>query len=114
MNKSMIQTIVSLTILVAATVGSVNYFASRGYVDFLAMSAKADTQAIAVRLEQKILSDTIMQISQRIWQLEDRNGGSVYSRWIDQSDKDTYRKLQLRLKQLEAEYESMFGKQDGD
>ena len=84
MRKSIIEIILAFIVLFGATFSAITYFASA-----------EELEQIEQRLDQKILSDTILQISERMWQLEDRNLGRDTSIWVDEQDKEEYRRLSL-------------------
>ncbi len=103
MRKSIIEGIIALGVLVSMVVGGLAYFAKAD-----------DLRLVEMRLEQKVVSDAIMQVSQRIWQLEDRHraeGACV--NWTDQRDKQEYRQLQLQLEQLKARQQQLIKQRGG-
>lgn len=99
MKKPILETIIALTILAGSMWGAAAYFAKA-----------SELEIIEARLDQKIVSDAIQQISHRMWQLEDRNGGRDHSQWSDQKDRDEYRKLQLQLESLRKKYDILMRK----
>ena len=60
----------------------------------------SDLQLVADRLDQKIRNDQVYDIQQQLWQLEDRNPGVPVCDW-PAHERDRYRKLKLRLEQLQ-------------
>lgn len=70
----------------------------------------ADLQMVELRLDQKIVGDKVFQIQQRVWQLEDRNGGRPCAEWKSQADRDEYRKLQSELQELKLRQEKLMKK----
>ncbi len=100
MKKSIIEVIVGLLVIIGAVFGGVSYFATA-----------SELQVVESRLEQKILSDTILQLSQRMWQLEDRHGGPDTHRWANQRDREEYRRLQLQIEKLKKQFNYILLKQ---
>ena len=96
MRNAILQVIGGLIIVITATFGAVNYFATA-----------SEVQMVATRLDQKIMSDRINQIRQMMWMLEDRNGGSDCSQWINQNDRNQYRSLQMQLEELIERFKIM-------
>lgn len=92
--KETIATLISLFVLGGFIWGGANYFAKA-----------SDLELVELRLDQKIRADTIQQMQQRAWQLEDRNGGGDESKWINQSDKDEYRKVKSNIEDLKKNQE---------
>ena len=80
------QTVISVGVVVGMVAGALTYFAT----------AK-DLELTQVRLEQKIMADTVMDIKRQMWQLEERNKGIDLTKWKDERDRNEYRKLELQL-----------------
>lgn len=87
--KVFLQTVVTIGVLIGMVVGGINYFASA-----------RDLQLVEVRLDQKIVSDQIMQVQNRIWQLEDRYKGTSCVNWPSSDDRMEYRRLKEQLEKL--------------
>lgn len=88
MKKDIIQVAIGIIAILGTILGSMNYFAKA-----------ADLKLVEFRLEQKIVSDQIVQMQQRLWQLEDRNYGADCSQWR-QSEKEEYRILKEKVEFL--------------
>jgi predicted nucleic acid-binding Zn-ribbon protein len=97
--KDYLSVIIAFAAVVGLVLGAINYFAKA-----------EDLQLVELRLDQKIMSDQVMQIQQRIWQLEDRYKGRPCSEWSDQADRDEYRKLQMRVDELKKRQDKMMRK----
>jgi hypothetical protein len=83
---------VAMTVLMGSTVTAVEYFAK-----------DADLVLVAQRLEQKIQSDQMWQVQQRLWQLEDRNQARECDQYRNEADKGECRMLKLRVEILKEE-----------
>lgn len=85
------QYVLAILVVTGMALSAISYFAS----------AK-DLKQVEQRLEQKILSDSILQISQRIWSLEDRhkNEGDDERFWSSYEDAKEYRDLKRQLEEL--------------
>ena len=86
--KDIIGLVVAVFVMIGMIVGALNYLAKA-----------SELQLVEMRLDQKIVSDQIFQLQERIWQLEDRNYG-LCSTWTNKEDKNTYRKLQEKIEML--------------
>lgn len=93
--KEILEVIVAAFVLVGMVVGAVNYLAKA-----------SDLQLVEMRLDQKIVTDQIYQLQQRIWQLQDRNYGPC-ANWTNQKDKDEYRKLQEEIETLKKRRDAL-------
>lgn len=93
LNKETIQTIIGVCVLLGIMFGAVTYFATA-----------SDLKQVAMRLENKIVSDQIIALSMRMWLLEDRYPGRPdCSTWIGtnaQRDRQEYKYLKLKLEEL--------------
>lgn len=96
--KQIIEMVVAVCVMVGMIVGALNYLAKA-----------ADLQLVEMRLDQKIVSDQVFQLQQRIYQLEDRNYGPCVT-WTDQADKDTYRKLQEEIEMLKHRRDALINR----
>jgi len=94
MKRAIIEVIIALTVIAGTLWGVNEHFAKA-----------SDLRQVEVRLDQKIISDSIQQLYHRMWQLEDRNGGLDCSLWKNQKDKDEYRRLQLQLEELKKRHD---------
>lgn len=83
--KENIQIIIAIGVFIGMIMSSISYFAKA-----------SDLQLVSLRLEQKIVSDQVMDINRQMWQLEDRNIGKAFDVW-PQRDKNEYRLLRERL-----------------
>jgi len=90
--KEMIQGIIAVGVLIGMIMGGISYFATA-----------SDLRLVELRLEQKIVNDQIMQLKQRMWQLEDRNKSKDCIKWEDDKDKQEYRILENTLEELKKE-----------
>lgn len=97
--KELFETVIALGVVVGLVLGSIGYFAK----------AK-DLEMVQLRLDQKIMSDSIMQTQQRVWQLEDRNGGPDLGKWDNESDKQEYRKLKEELELRKKQFDNILKK----
>ena len=96
--KEIIEMVIAVFVIVGMVVGALNYLAKA-----------SDLQLVEMRLDQKIMSDQIMQLQQRIWQLQDRNYGSCTS-WTNQEDKDEYRKIQEEIDTLKKRRDALINR----
>lgn len=96
--KDIIEIVVTVCIMVGMVVGALNYLAKA-----------SDLQLVEMRLDQKIVSDQIMQLQQRIWQLQDRNYGPC-TNWTDQKDKDEYRKIEAEIEMLKKRRDALINR----
>lgn len=96
--KKTIETIISVCVLAGLVFGGIQYFA-----------AAKDLKQVEQRLEQKILSDSILQISQRIWSLEDRHkkDGADERFWPSHEDAVEYRDLKRQIEELKLKQAGM-------
>ena len=85
----MIEMTIAIFVMVGMIIGALNYLAKA-----------SDLQMVAMRLDQKIVTDQIMQVQQRIWQLNDRNKGYPCTQWSDEKERTDYRKLNEDLEVL--------------
>lgn len=96
--KEVIEIVIALCVMVSMIVGALNYLAKA-----------SDLQLVEMRLDQKIVSDQIHQIQERIWQLQDRNYGPC-NNWTNQKDKDEYRKLQEEIEMLKKRRDALINR----
>lgn len=88
--KQMLAVIAALVALTGTSLGAIQYFATQSELDLVSM-----------RLDKKIQADDIRNIQQRMWDLEDRNWPYPNpAEWKNKNDKDEYRRLELRLREL--------------
>ena len=87
-SKDLIQTAIAICTLIAITLGGMAYFAKAD-----------DLKLVELRLDQKIVNDQIMQLQNRLWQLEDRHDGAKCDQW-PQSVKEEHRKLRAEIDDL--------------
>ncbi len=98
--KEWLGVLISFCIIVGMVVAAISYFAS----------AK-DLHFVQIQLDQKIVTDSILQTKQKMWQLEDRNKRSTNSEvWSDDRDKKDYRELQQDLEMLKKRYDKSLEK----
>ncbi len=90
--KEIIQGVIAVGILLGMIMGGISYFATA-----------SDLKLVELRLEQKIVNDQVMQLKQRMWQLEDRNKSKEYINWKDERDKQEYRMLENTLQDLQKQ-----------
>lgn len=88
--KDHLQTIIALAAVVGIVLGALAYFATA-----------EDLRMVELRLDQKIVTDQMIDAKRQMWQLEDRNKdkGRDCLQWPDR-DRDEYRKLQEQVEQL--------------
>ncbi len=87
--KGLIEKVIGICILFSLVFGGMQYFAT----------AK-EHNTLALRVDEKIKADRADRIQERMWALEDRNGGKGnFVNW-SQADKDEYRKLKAELDKL--------------
>ena len=86
-------------IFIIATAFSTFFFFDARYAD------SAYVEQVAMRLDQKILSDRLQVIQQRVWQLEDRHRGQS----MPQSVLDEYRRLIEEKKRIEKQISKIGG-----
>jgi len=86
--REMMGIIITVGALTTMIVGALTYFAT----------AK-DLQLVQLRLEEKILTDRVMDLKKQMWQLEEKNRkyGSDFRIWPDERDRKEYRLLQSEL-----------------
>lgn len=93
LNKETVQTIVSICVLVGIVFGAVSYFATA-----------QELEQVAMRLENKIVADQILALSQRIWQLEERykpeTNCMLWRGPHAERDRQEYKFLKLKLEEL--------------
>lgn len=87
--KDIIQGIIAVGVLIGMIFGGISYFAKA-----------EDLKLVELRLEQKIVNDQMIQIKQKLWQLEDRNKGMDCTKWKDEKDRKEYRELNETLENL--------------
>ena len=92
--KDTIQGLIAVGVLTWMIFGGITYFAKAG-----------DLKLVEMRLEQKIVNDQIIQIKQKMWQLEDRNKGTDCTKWKDEKDRKEYRELNQTLDELKKQQE---------
>jgi len=97
--KEKLQFVILVIALAGSIVGAINYFAKA-----------EEVKHIEMRLDMKILSDSIAQVYQRMWQLEDRNGDRDCSKWLNLDDKEEYRKLEVQLEEAKKNYDTLIQK----
>lgn len=88
--KDLIQVAATLIVLVSAAIGVNAHFAKA-----------ADLELIAMRLEQKIVSDAAMQVEARRWQLLDRNSARDCQDIKTERDRDECRALEQKIRELD-------------
>lgn len=88
MSKDLIQTAIAVCTLIAIVLGGMAYFAKAD-----------DLRMVELRLDQKITNDQIMQLQNRLWQLEDRHDAKKCDEW-PQSVKEEHRKLKAEIDDL--------------
>lgn len=74
------------------------------------LAKASDLQLVQLRLDQKIISDTINQTQDRQWKLLDRNNVKSCNDIKDERDKEECRKQEQLLKNLEKQYEVVIKK----
>lgn len=89
--KDYLQTIIALAAVIALVLGALSYFATA-----------QDLQLVEMRLDQKIVTDQMLDLKRQKWQLEDRNRekGPNCINW-EPKERDEYRRLQDQLEQLQ-------------
>jgi hypothetical protein len=100
--KKTLEMIIAVCVLTGMVFGGIQYFAT----------AK-DLRQVEQRLDQKIVSDSILQISQRIWSLEDRHRdeGKDERFWSSHDDAAEYRALKRQLEDLKLKQINMLKKE---
>jgi len=88
--KECLQIAVALIVIVGAIVGFNTHFAKA-----------SDLELVAMRLEQKIVSDASMQTEVRKWQLLDRNNARDCSDIKNEKDKEECRTLEQKIKEFD-------------
>jgi hypothetical protein len=88
--KDLIQTAATLIVLIGAAIGVNSHFAKA-----------ADVELIAMRLEQKIVSDATMQTETRRWQILDRNNARDCQDIKIDRDREECRSLEQQIKDLD-------------
>ena len=88
--KECIQMGVALIVIIGAIVGVNAHFAKA-----------SDLELVAMRLEQKIVTDASMQIEARRWQLLDRNTARDCSDIKNEREKDECRSLEQKIRELD-------------
>jgi hypothetical protein len=98
--KDIAQLVVAVIVILGAALGAIEYF------------AKADElELVDMRLEQKIVGDSISNLTRQMWQLEDKYGNKNCSTWSDPRDRERYRNLNLQLEQLKKKQDAIIRKQ---
>jgi len=97
--KETIQIAVALTVFIGAIIGVNAHFAKA-----------SDLELVAMRLEQKIVSDASMQIEARKWQLLDRNTARDCSDIKNERDKDECRALEQKVRELDRKNQILMEK----
>lgn len=93
-------TLKKLSILVGAIVGSITIVTTVIQVDKYYAKA-AEVQHIEWRLDQKIISDRVNALQERIWRLEDRYG--IDTTKMTPEIREEIRKLKVERQQLDKE-----------
>lgn len=88
MKREIIQTAIAFCALLSLTIGGMAYFAKAD-----------DLRMVELRLDQKITNDQILQLQNRLWQLEDRHDAKKCDEW-PQSVKEEHRKLKAEIDDL--------------
>jgi len=97
--KDWLQTSIAVCVLAGFAWGAVTYFAKA-----------ADLEMVELRLDQKLVFDSIMNYQQRMWQLEDRNGNKPCHEWSSPQDKEEYRRLQVQLEEQKKKQDKLMKK----
>ena len=103
--KNILQIIVALIVIIGAVFGAISYFAS----------AK-DLTLVDMRLEQKIVGDSIINLYDQKTQLEIKYGNDVCSTWRgDQynADRKRYLRIESQLKAMETRQNTIIQLQKG-
>jgi hypothetical protein len=95
----MIQVAATLVVLVGAAIGVNTHFAKA-----------ADLELVAMRLEQKIVSDATMQTEARKWQLLDRNAARDCQDIKTERDRDECRALEQKIRELDRKNQILIEK----
>lgn len=96
--KDIIEIVIAVCVLVGMIVGGLNYLAKA-----------ADLQLVEMRLDQKIVSDQIMQLQQQTRWLENQNYGPCIN-WANKRDKDEYKKLLEQIEMLKRKRDALINK----
>lgn len=94
-NKDLIQTVIAICTLIAIVFSGMAYFAKAD-----------DLRMVELRLDQKITNDQIMQLQNRLWQLEDRHDTKKCEEW-PQSIKEEHRKLKVEIDNLKQRQQKL-------
>ena len=101
--KDIIEIIALAVVIFGAVWAGIAYFAS----------AK-DLKLVEMRLDLKIIGDSIMTVNEQIWKLEDKYPGQACSTWNDNADREKYRRLKLQRDALQKKQDTIINKQIED
>ena len=96
--KDIIEIVIAVCILVGMIVGGLNYLAKA-----------EDLQLVEMRLDQKIVSDQIMQLQEQARWLENKNYGPCVN-WTNKRNKDEYQKLQEQIEMLKRKRDALINR----
>lgn len=97
--KAILEPIIALAAVVGIVLGGMAYFAKAD-----------DLQLVELRLDQKIVSDQVRQVQQRVWTLEERNKDRPYSEWSNTDEKKEYKALKDDLEMLKVRQKELIKK----
>jgi len=96
--KEIIEMVIAVFVIIGMVVGALNYLAKA-----------EDLQLVEMRLDQKIISDQIMQLQQQTRWLENQNYGPCIN-WPNKRDKDEYQKLLEQIEMLKRKRDALINK----
>jgi hypothetical protein len=97
--KDKLQALVAVLVIGGFLWGGMNYFARA-----------ADLQLVELRLDQKIMSDQIINTKRQMWQLEERNKSCKEINEWDDRDRKQYKELDMDLQMLMKKQDAMIKK----
>jgi hypothetical protein len=101
--KEIFESIIAVGVIIGMVFGAMSYFATAKELNLVDM-----------RLDQKIVDDSIRATQRQIWQLEDRYPGQPdCSVWQNKKDSSRYRILKDQLKGMEKKRDAIIQKSKG-
>jgi hypothetical protein len=79
----------------------------------LAYFAKAsDLEMVQLRLDQKIVTDQVLDVQRQLWAIEERNirHGSDCTKWPDERDRKQYKELKAQYEMLQTRQKDVMKK----
>lgn len=98
--KDNVETILTILVIIGMVVGGISYFAKDD-----------DLKLVDLRLEQKIVSDGIFNLTMQMTQLEAKYGNRPCSTWNDYQDQQQYQRLKLQLDSLQKKQNAIINEQ---